>query len=300
MDLLITAVGLLVAVYAILPRERHLDLGLRFGTLDVVVCVAACAAVLYLDLYSFFKAHGLVPRLPKWSVGLNPTEVIHVVLAVLVLALVLRARFARLSKRKIYKFQELADELLWSRSYLELLALFEAHIKQFFRIYHGDFWTRRLRERWLPDFSVATLVLAMERGEQRPPERALLGWIVRPVVSRLPEYRAQSAVAANTARSVLLSGGFVGALAGSRPYLGLEIVQNLLVPGGRFFREQFVGLYVDALLSQKSGVLYAELAEPGEGRGLYRYVIPNGSRLLHFLFTPAKTALRTRGVAAGG
>ena len=32
------------------------------------------AVVGYLDLYSFFKAHGLVPKLPTWSVGLNPNR----------------------------------------------------------------------------------------------------------------------------------------------------------------------------------------------------------------------------------
>ncbi len=292
MDLLIAAVGLLVAVYAILPRERRLDLGLRFGTLDIVVCVAAGAVVGYLDLYSFFKAHGLVPKLPTWSVGLNPTEVIHVVLAVLLLTLAFRARFARLSTRKIHKFQELAEELLWSQSYLDLLVLFQPHLRQFLRIYHGDFWTGSLRERWLPNFSLESFVLAVERGAKPTADPTLVGRIVRPLVSRLPKYGVQRSIAANTARNVLLSRGFVSVLARSRPYLGLEIVQNLMVPGDKFFREEFVELYIDALLSHKTGIFYSELANTCNRTGLYRYEIPSESRLLHFLFAYARTAYK--------
>ena len=290
MDLLITAVALLVAVYAILPRERRLDLGLRFGALDIVLCVAGCAFVGYLDLYSFFKAHGLVPILPNWTVGLSPTEVIHVVLAVLLLTLALRTRFARLSTHKIYKFQELAEELLWSQSYVELLALLQVHIRKFFRIYRGDFWTRSLRERWLPNFSLESFVLAVDRGERPTAGRTIVGRIVRPLVSRFPDYKAQSSIAANTARAVLLSRGFVAVLAGSRPYFGLEIIQNLMVPRDKFFREEFVERYIEALLSHKTGVFYSELADTGNRIGLYRYEIPRESRLLHFLFAPARTA----------
>jgi hypothetical protein len=108
---------------------------------------------LYLDLYSVFKVHGLTPGRPRWLVGVTLTQVVHLVLVLMLLTLGLRGGFARLSAKRISKFQELADELLWSEAYPELLALFQAHISQFFRIYHGDFWTRRARDRWLPDYS---------------------------------------------------------------------------------------------------------------------------------------------------
>jgi len=284
LDLLIAAIGLLVAVWAVLPRERRLDLELRFGLFDAALIATSVVAIGYLDLYSFFKAHHWTRGLPTWTVGLVPAQVEHLVLILLLLIVGLRGRFAWLSARKISRFRALTDELLWSESYYELLVLFQTHIKRFFKIYHGDFWSRRLRARWLPDFSLASLVRALDNQERVPQPPQLVGGIIRPVIARLPDYNVEISIAAHTARNVLLSRGFVGVLARSRPYLGIEIMESLMTPGDGFFREEFVELYFDALLAHKTGIFYSELANNCNRAGLRRYRIPNENRLLYFLF----------------
>jgi hypothetical protein len=59
MDLLITVAGLLVAIYAVVPRDRQLDLRLRLGSIDWVVLVIGSLAVLYLQFYRFFQIRRL-------------------------------------------------------------------------------------------------------------------------------------------------------------------------------------------------------------------------------------------------
>lgn len=65
MDLLITVVGLLIAVYAVMPRARRFDLRLRFGILELAVFIVGFLAIVYLDLYSFFKARHLALSRPR-------------------------------------------------------------------------------------------------------------------------------------------------------------------------------------------------------------------------------------------
>ena len=58
MDLLITIITLLVAVYAVIPRERQLDLQLRISALDRFLIAAGLIAVLYLEFNEFCSARG--------------------------------------------------------------------------------------------------------------------------------------------------------------------------------------------------------------------------------------------------
>jgi hypothetical protein len=60
MELLITAVSLLVAIDTVLPRERRLDLRLHFGLIDGAIFAVGVLVVAFFGPYSFFKAHGLV------------------------------------------------------------------------------------------------------------------------------------------------------------------------------------------------------------------------------------------------
>jgi hypothetical protein len=110
-------------------------------------------------------------------------------------------------------------------------------------------------------------------------------------MSRLPDHAREASIASNASRNVLLSKGFVGVMARSRPYLGLEILRNLMA-SGRFFRENFLALYITELLSHRTGIFYSELANNCNSAARYRlrYLIPSENRLLHFLFADAMIA----------
>ena len=105
MDLLITVVGLLIAVYTVMPRARRLDLGLRFGILELTVLIVGFLAIFYLDLYSFFKAMHLALSRPALLIGLTTTQLMHVVTLIVLLILVARSQLARLTPAKIFRFQ---------------------------------------------------------------------------------------------------------------------------------------------------------------------------------------------------
>jgi len=289
MDLLITVFSLLVAIYASFPRERRLDLRLRFGTLDALIFAFGVIAVAYLDLYTFFKIHGLVFTPPKWSRGFTKIQASHVVLVTMLVTLGLRSRFARLTRGKITRFQQLADELLWSESYLDLLFLFEAHLPKFFVLYHGDGVLQRFRAKYAPQITIEYL-LRLKTQPPRSKGSRVISKVLRPLLSLIPEHKVHHAIVVQTAHNILQSKGFVSTLARARPYLGLEIITNLRTQGDKWFREEFVELFMTELLSNHSSVYYTELANSRNMSGMHRYSIPANNRLLTFLLSEATIA----------
>jgi hypothetical protein len=137
-DLVITIFTLLVAVYAVIPRDRQLELRLRIGILDWAVISISFLFVLYLEFYEFFLSHGFVFKRP-WPTGVTPRNSMYLVMLLVLGLLGLRLSFSRLTKGKILKFRELVEELYWKENYGELLTLLQRHMDELFRIYESDF-----------------------------------------------------------------------------------------------------------------------------------------------------------------
>src|SRR3972149_3918147 len=133
MELLITVTGLLVAIYAIIPRERRLDLRLRLGQVDWSAISIVFLLVLYLEFYDFFEAIALTPDRSVWPRGITPQNSTYLVILAGLVFLGFRVRFTRLSRQKIVRFRELVEELFWAGRYAELLSLLQRHVRLLFR-----------------------------------------------------------------------------------------------------------------------------------------------------------------------
>ena len=85
-----------------------------------------------------------------------------------------------------------------------------------------------------------------------------------------------------------MSQRFVGALAKTRPYFGLEVMRGL--SDDRFVFD-FSDLYLRKLIENPESILYSEIFN-NQNCHAYRYLIPPSNRLLYFLFSGATTARR--------
>src|SRR5947208_2468560 len=150
MELLITVLTLLAAIYAVVPRERQLDLRVRVRPLDLLVIALGSLVVLYLEFFDFVEAHGWVLKYRHWPEGITPKNTIYLVMLGVAGFVALRIRFAHLTKSNIHKFRELALELYWSASYAELFAIIQKHLRELFRLYDSDFVLARIRARLTP------------------------------------------------------------------------------------------------------------------------------------------------------
>lgn len=310
MDLLITITALLVAIYAVVPRERQLDLRLRINAVDRVLVVIGSLTVLYLEFNDYFSDRGWVFRRP-WPAGITPRHAMYLVMVGVTLVLWVRIQFSRLTRGKISEFRELVEQLYWSESYSELLTLLQKHLRELFRIYNSRFLLVQLRARLQSSLGhgfdpriLRELQEAMGRArgstvlQKRTPVlqrfRAFGLTMMRPpalvAVKVLPDNVKASGVARDIIRGILISPRFVGPLVSTRPYFGLEIIREAANSHERF---DFVDVYLTELMRDTESALYAELRN-NQNCGISRYQIPDSNRLLFFFMSDIKVAYDNR------
>src|SRR6058998_355970 len=109
-DGLLTALSLLAAVYAILPRSSRLNFRVWLGASERVAIWLVFALVNYCLLYPTLKAVGATPNLGLYRFGITPGVGSYALLVGTAVAVLVRARTASLSKRNIAAFGELCEE----------------------------------------------------------------------------------------------------------------------------------------------------------------------------------------------
>jgi hypothetical protein len=291
MELLVTVASLLVALYAIIPRERQMELRFRIGLMEWFSGAAGFILILYLEYYGFWMARGWAPGPAKWPCGLTPTSVKPLIVLSIAMFLGFRIRFARLSRRRIVKFSELCHELNWEEAYPELLSLFERNRTEFFRIYRADFklvvLRRRLASRVLPTFEDTILRLDALRatGAQRPRDFVdrIPDGIARQLIRFLPRFAIEQRTATELVERVLMAPRFIEALANARPYLGVDIIREL---PREFDQQEFLSNYVTALMANPASVFYLEIEKSQN----LAYAFPESNHFLHNLVRDAKVA----------
>jgi hypothetical protein len=291
MELLITVAALFAAIYAVVPRDRQLNLQLRVEVFDWIVVLFASLLVLYLEFNDFFSAKRWVFSRP-WPTGVTAQNTIYLVLLAASAILLLRLRFKRLSRNKIGQFRELIEQLYWSERYGEVFTLLQNNLRELFRIAESNTWLDRLRNRlrraggnWNPN-EIVTLIEA--RGT---PVRHSPGW-VRYLASQffnfLPKGDDKSGRQAQELISrILLSPRLVTALVTTRPYLGLDIIRQWR---RSYERTEFINLYIEQLIRDTASVFYVEIEKNQNRRFSHRYEIPESNRLMHFLLSDANFA----------
>jgi hypothetical protein len=78
MDLngLLTVIGLIIAAYAILSRERRLSLQLHLGIFEITLIGISVLAVHYFQFYDYFKKMGFAVELQ----AIAPRDVSYVII----------------------------------------------------------------------------------------------------------------------------------------------------------------------------------------------------------------------------
>lgn len=218
-----------------------------------------------------------------------------------------RIRFSHLTPGRIQKFRALAEQLYWSESYSELLTLVERHLIELFRIYEGRFTLVKLRRQLRSssgqgiDWSPVDRLRRYLRGDsQLAPKKtktyglgqvrklgiSVIRSLTSGVVTILPDNKEAEATAREIVRGIFLSPRFVAALARTRPYLGLEIIQQAAHCREGF---EFVDLYLTALMRDTQSVFYFELRN-NQNCSAHRYFVSDSNRLLYFFLSNVNVA----------
>lgn len=285
LDSLITVLSLLVAVYAILPRVRQLELRLNFGLLGRLVVLIALCLILYLQYYQTFRTFGLTPSLSLARWRLTTANVSFLILISTCLTILLYLSRQALSLHRIYKFREFVLELSHEKRYAELFSLIDRNLKSLARIYKADFpWSRArqyFEKRSKPTYSIPSSESQhwIDHVETRKKQVFSL------IKKVFPSYQRERDIAADIVHEILLNKKTARGIIEVKPYCVLSFY------GSEFYEfHAFFDLYLDTLMQDKGSILYHEVLHNQNLDHGHGYQLPVRNRLLTFLFKDCRVA----------
>lgn len=321
-DSFIQIAALIVAIYALVPRARQLELRIRIGVLEILIEIIYVLAILYLLFYDTFLKLGLAPQWRlKDALDITPATATFPVTVLFLLFFFWRFQRRTIPRKSINKFQELAEELLQRGDYPELISLLDRYWESLLRIYFGSPFINRFRkgleklvlllspekdgERLLGQFSSDQLealskiwedVLKSEsKIEKRKASntrgfRDLLRKVARVFVqwfmNILPDYQSYSEAAGDLIRVITTNQPFIEAISRIRPYFAIRMLEN------NYFSQwaEFLDSYLKSLLRNPQSVLYYEVLNIQRSSRKRDKELPKSNRLLRFLLNDAKEA----------
>ena len=283
-EAILAVVTVVLAIAALIPRERSRDLRIRIG--GVAYCVAWLSGILVLYWALLEEIHSLpwlrqIPRSVEWLPTWGPASASLITL----LGAAGIGWWSYVRRLPVYRVPKLAGEIadaLARRRYNETLHLLETHFETIRAALEGAYWQAKTRELLLPSSSD----LHMQALEQRREIGAGLGRRVGRRTGRWFSLRPIGAKALMIARSFLrwrivdgigraferwaevpreaahdlirmasLTPALPREIATANPYFALQLFE---LSSGWVHRE-LLELYADELVRDPESVLYREL-----------------------------------------
>lgn len=283
---LLTILGLIAAVWAIVPTATRLRFRLSVTWFDWLIVVGVFLAVHYLVFEPALRSVGLYYSFGPWKWGLDKSSSIYLLLLGLGLFILVRARAPKLARRNIGVFAKLVDNLLLTKRYDELVSLVEPQFSKLIGISRYRPLLARAAAKMAP--RPAFDLEAILSGVRPKYENHLKRWF-RSALNRLESTLAGWDSSAEQAQELLRglsnSPSLVTHLAVAYPDFGLRILERPEV-----VREDFVELFMNALLSDNSSRLYVELKSNENLNGRHRLALPPTNRVLCFFFRDVSVA----------
>lgn len=272
---ILTILGLAIAVYAIIPREKRLDLGLRISTADWLVIGSTLVVVHYIIYFPILKEIGFVFDLGHWRYGFNEKNTVYLIFLGLGAFIIFRAKTAKVKRSNISSANELFEELILEKKYGELALLTEQHIREISKIKNSKSFRNHLALKVRPSSDFEIYIENKNLSYLDRNFRKSLEW----VSERLEKEDGAPEVATNIIRRLIHNYGFVRHLSISRPYLGITVIE---VDSG--FTEDFLKIFFNSLLEHEGSVYYYELEHAQNLTSNNRYYLSKTNRLLYYLF----------------
>jgi hypothetical protein len=290
---LLTMLGLIAAVWAVVPNTARLGFRLSLNWFDWLVIWAVL-----LIIHGFFFEPVLTtlgfPALGPWLWGFDKSATQYLLFLLLAAFVYWRSRRTRLTRRNLGLFDDLTTSLLHAGKLDELAELLQRHLESAMDLAASKSVRSRVANGIRPprpDFGVVfgndgSITL----GEGAPSNWLFRNWFsLREWLADLvgPSQRVQRRATIVVTR-LLSSRRLVTHLAIARPYHCIEVMErSTLIADG--FQDEFF----DALLANEASVFYSELKNNDNfGEGGHRLALPDENRLLRFYCVDVDVAAR--------
>lgn len=290
---LLTMLGLIAAVWALVPSTARLSFRLSLNSFDWLVIWAAL-----LVIHGFFFEPVLTtlrfPTLGPWLWGFDKSATQYLLFLLLAAFVYWRSRRTRLTRRNLGLFDDLTTSLLHSEKHEELADLLQRHLGSALDLAVPKSVRSRLANAIRPPHPGLQVVFH-DDGSITLGTGASTSWLFRRWFSFRewvadlvgPSQRVQRR-AAIVVKRLLSSGRLVGHLAIARPYLCMEVMER-----ATRLVESFQDDFFNTLLADEASVFYSELkSNDNFGEGGHRLALPDENRLLRFYCVDVELAAR--------
>ncbi len=290
---LLTMLGLIAAVWAVVPSTAKLSFRLSLNWFDWLVIWTAL-----LIIHGFFFETVLTtlgfPTFGPWLWGFDKSTTQYLLFLLLAAFVYWRSRRTTLTRWNLGLFDTLTTSLLHAEKHEELADLLQRHLKSALDLAAS----KSVRGRWAnfirpprPDFQV----VFQDDGSITLGAGVPTSWVFRrwfncrewlaDVVG--PSQRVQRR-AVIVVKRLLSSRRLTGHLAIARPYLCMKVIER-----ATNIEESFQDEFFNALLANDASVLYSELINNENfGAGGHRLALPDENRLLRFYCADVRVAAR--------
>jgi hypothetical protein len=278
---ILTILGLVVAVIAVIPRERRLDLSIRISRLDYLIIAAALILVHYIIYFPVLRKLGAGLDLGDWRYGFNEANTTYLIFLSLGIFLILRAKISKVTRSNINSANDLFEQLLLEKKYGELAILADKHIADISAISKSENVSNIIAKKIRPaqDFEI-------HLGIKKPSYFDKYLARQRVWISNLIEHNDdEKEIADNILRRVANNVEFVRHISISRPYLGIKIIET-----DTYFTTNFVDNFFASLIENETSVYFYELENTHNLISEGRYYLSKNNKLLYFLFNDIRVS----------
>lgn len=290
---LLTMLGLIAAVWAVVPSTAKLSFRLSLHWLDWLVIWTALLIIHGFYFESVLTTLGF-PSLGPWLWGFDKSTTQYLLFMLLAAFVYLRSRRTRLSRWNLRLFDELTTSLLHAGKLEELADLLHRHLASALNLAVSKSVRSRLANTLRP-LRPSLQVVFRDDGSIRMGEEAPTTWIFRKWFSFRewladligPSQRVQR-LAVIVIKRLLSSRQLTRHLAIARPYFCIEVMERAIR-----FEDSFQDDFFDALLANEASIFYSELKNNDNfGEGGHRLALPDENRLLRFYCANVDVAAR--------
>lgn len=281
---LLTILGLMVAVIAVLPKSTKLDFLLKLNLLDWLIIIACILLIHYISFFPVLHSLGLTVDLGYWKWGFNSKNTTYLIFLFLVIYVVLRVKYANLTKRNIKDFEKLFERLLIDKQYDELSILLERYFSNLVKIHNNISVRDKVAKKIRPPLTFH-IALSPELEEDVSFIHKKFPQKCNSLANTIESPSTHKKLATSIIKRLLNSPDFVSFLATSRIDLCLQI---LIEDVGA--KDDFLQLFFSSLIANRTSSYYYELEDNQYTQASHRYLLPNENKLLYLLFNDVEVA----------
>lgn len=291
---LLTMLGLIATVWAVVPSTAKLSFRLSLNSLDWLIIWATLLIIHGFFFDSVLTTLGL-PNFGPWLWGFTKSTTQYLLFLLLVAFVYWRSRKTRLTRWSLGLFDDLTTSLLHAGKHEELAGLLQHHLGSALDLATSKGVRSHLANAIRPPRPDLFQVILQDDGSftlgaGAPESWIFRGWFIfREWLADLlgPSQRVQRR-ATIVVKRLLSSRHLVRHLAIARPYLCVEIMERATRVNDSFQDEFFA-----ALLADEGSVFYSEIKNNDNfcGSG-HRLALPDENRLLRFYCADVDIASR--------